>query len=194
MAIKALLKKHVPASAWRLFRRFIKKGPSKARRESNAWLRHHASDIKGHVISIGSGSDYDKEGGYYRDYFKNCLSYTTSEVTAELKCDMILDARSMPEIQDESFDCVFCNSVLEHVDNYLAALEEITRILKPGRILLLGLPFRQALHSVPNDYWRFTEYGIRHMLQNDYAILDLAAMDNSVTDFPAIYWVKARRL
>ncbi len=106
---------------------------------------------------------------------------------------MVLDVRSMP-IKDESFDCVFCSGVLEHVDDYLTALKEMTRILKPGGILLLGLPFRQALHGVPHDYWRFTEYGIRHILHDDYEILELALMDNSVPGFPAAYWIKAKKL
>lgn len=193
MILKELLKRHVPVSIKKLLRRFIKVGATNARKESNIWLEPHASDIKGHVLSIGSGTDGDNEGGKYRDYFKSCSSYTTSEVTGEFKCDLVLDVRSMPEIQDESFDCVFCSGVLEHVDDYLSGTKEITRILKPGGILLLGLPFRQPLHMAPNDYWRFTEYGIRHMLRNDYEILDLASMDNSVPDFPSAYLVKAKK-
>lgn len=104
MIIRELLKRYVPVSAKQFLRRFIKVGRSKARKESNIWLKYHASDINGHVLSIGSGTDEDHEGGHYRNYFKNCLSYTTSEVTAEFKCDVVLDVRSIPEIQDESLD------------------------------------------------------------------------------------------
>ncbi len=99
----------------------------------------------------------------------------------------------MPQIDNASFDCVFCSGVLEHVDDYPSGLNEITRILKPKGILLLGLPFRQPLHGSPNDYWRFTEHGIRHLLRNRYEILDLASIDLSVPEFPAAYWVKAMK-
>lgn len=169
---------------------------TKARRESNRWLCKHTADIRGHVLSIGSGSDQDGEGQNYRSYFKNCSSYTTSDlsdVSSAFRCDMILDVRCMPEISDESFDCVFCSGVLEHVDNYSAALKEITRILKSVGILLLGLPFRQSLHMAPFDYWRFTEHGIKFLLQQDYEIEELVPIDNSVKHFPSGYWVKAKK-
>lgn len=192
MILRELIK-YIPVSIKKFFAQFIKTGPSKVRKESNLWIRDYALGIRGRVLSIGSGTDEDQEGGKYRDYFKNCSSYTTSDVNTEFKCDMVLDVRSMP-IKDESFGCVFCSGVLEHVDDYLTALKEMTRILKPGGILLLGLPFRQALHGVPHDYWRFTEYGIRHILHDDYEILELALMDNSVLGFPAAYWIKAKKL
>ncbi len=177
----------------RLLRRFIRSGPTRARKETNAWLLVHAAGIKGHVLSVGSGTDEDGEGGHYRDYFKDCSSYTTSDVVAEEGSDLVLDVRSMPEIKDGSFDCVFCSGVLEHVDDYQGSLKEITRILRRGGVLLLGPPFRQGLHNAPKDYWRFTEYGIRYLLEKDYEVIDLQPVDASVPDFPAAYWVMARK-
>ena len=146
---------------------------TKGRRESNRWLRTHTADIRGQVLSVGSGSDKDGEGQNYRSYFKNCSSYITSDVSdvsSTFECDMILDVRCMPQIPDNSFDCVFCSGVIEHVDDYPAALKEITRILKSRATLLLGLPFRQSLHLAPFDYWRFTEHGIKFLLQQDYRL------------------------
>lgn len=167
---------------------------SKARKESNKWIRTHACSISGNVISIGSGTDEDGERGHYRDYFKNCSSYTTSDSNRIFRCDCLLDVRSMSGVQDGSFDCVFCSGVLEHVDDFIKGLGEITRILRPGGVLLLGLPFRQALHLAPNDYWRFTEHGIRHLMEKcGYIITDLKAMDCSVKNFPAAYWVRAEK-
>lgn len=167
---------------------------STVRQESNQWLRYHVSSITGRVLSIGSGTDDDGEGSKYRNYFQNCSSYTTSEVTSDFECDLVIDIRSMPEIKDESFDCIFCSGVLEHVDNYQQALNEIYRILKSEEILLLGVPFRQAIHLAPNDYWRFSEYGIRYILKENYKILDLTGIDNTVPDFPGTYWVKAQKI
>lgn len=167
---------------------------SEARKKSNNWLRSHTSSITGDILSIGSGTDDDGEGIKYQSYFNNCSSYTTSEITSEFECDLVLDVRSMPEIKDESFDCIFCSGVLEHIDDYQQALKELHRILKKKGILLLGLPFRQSLHLVPHDYWRFTEYGIRYMLRDNYEILDLASIDNSIPNFPATYWIKAQKI
>lgn len=167
---------------------------SKVREESNSWLRRQVADIQGRVLSIGSGTDADKEGGVYRGYFKSCSSYVTSDLNPARHCDLVVDVRSMPQIPDKSYDCVFGNAVLEHVDDFFGALKEIARILCPGGILLLALPFRYRLHLAPSDYWRFTEHGIRYMLRGDYEILDLAQVGTSVPSFPQGYWVKARRL
>jgi SAM-dependent methyltransferase len=166
---------------------------SRARRNSNAWLRETARNIPGRVLSIGSASDDDGQGGRYRDYFRTADSYTTSEVEAVHGCDLVLDVRSMPEIESGSFDCIFCSGVLEHVDDYAAGLREITRVLAPGGLLLLGLPFRQGLHMAPHDYWRFTEYGIRHLLRDRYDIEEMVGIDPSPKGFPASYWTRARK-
>lgn len=167
---------------------------SRGRKEGNEWLYRRCRDIRGHVLSIGSGSDSDSQGDVYRNYFIRASSYTTSEVSESFNCDLTLDIRSMPEIKDESYDCVFCNGVLEHVDNYKAGLNEITRILKRGGILFLGLPFRQPLHMAPQDFWRFTEYGIRYMLRETYEILDILPNDTTVKNFPAAYLIMAKKL
>lgn len=41
---------------------------------------------------------------------------------------------------DETFDVVYCSHVLEHVDNEQKALFEMKRILKPGGVLIIGMP------------------------------------------------------
>lgn len=166
---------------------------SLARQEGDCWLVDQCATITGKVLSIGSGQDKDCQGRRYGDYFPLAVSYTTSDIAPQFGSDLILDVRSMPEVPDGVYDCVFCSGVLEHVDDYRAGLGEITRILKPGGVLLLGLPFRQALHGAPCDFWRFTEYGIRHLLCESYEIEDLVGFDLAVRDFPATYWVKARK-
>ena len=57
-------------------------GSSKARRESNLWIRQHAAPITGSVLSIGSGRDEDGEGGLYQDYFPRSHSYLPSRLLA----------------------------------------------------------------------------------------------------------------
>ena len=101
----------------------------------------------------------------------------------------------MPEIEDESYDCILCSGVLEHVDDCHVGFDELTRILKTGGILLLGLPFRQAIHMSPQDFWRFTQYGIKHLLKESYEIIDMVPIDaKRGMEFPAAYWVKAIKI
>ncbi len=51
-----------------------------------------------------------------------------------------MDIQSMP-FAENSFDVVLCNHVLEHVNDDLVALREISRVLKPGGFAILQVPF-----------------------------------------------------
>jgi len=168
---------------------------SVARIESNTWLAPRTAEITGAVLSIGSMDDKDGQGRRYRQYFVKASSYTTSEHIPYPGCDLVVDVRNMPQIATGTYDCVYCSGVLEHVDDYEAGMREIARILKPGGTLLLGLPFRQALHLAPTDYWRFTEFGIRVLLErHGYRAEEVTPIDSSVPDFPATYWSRATKL
>lgn len=166
-----------------------KGGPSRGRVASNQWLRIAAATVTGNVLSIGSRDDSDGEGGSYRNYFRSAASYVTSDVAGPV--DLTLDARNMASLADSLYAGIFCSGVLEHVDDFKAALGEITRVLSPGGTLLLGLPFRQALHDEPLDFWRFTRYAIDYLLKDRYIIQEIKEIDTEVEKFPVAYWVKA---
>src|SRR3954471_4683702 len=42
--------------------------------------------------------------------------------------------------RDRSFDVVICNQVLEHVPEYERAFSELHRVLRPGGLLIVGVP------------------------------------------------------
>lgn len=163
-------------------------GLSLERVESNRILRQWCAGVTGDVLSIGSGGDIDKEGALYRSYFSSASTYVTSDVVDG--CGLVLDARSMPEVADQSFDAVFCSGVLEHVDDCHAAVAECWRVLKSGGLFLVGVPFKQATHRAPQDFWRFTEFGLRWLLR---AFTVEALKPIGAADFPSAYWAKARK-
>jgi SAM-dependent methyltransferase len=59
--------------------------------------------------------------------------------------------------EDAAYDLVFLLEVLEHLDYPDMALDEITRVLRPGGLLLLGVP-REPIWRLMNmargSYWR----------------------------------------
>ncbi len=79
--------------------------------------------------------------------------------------DVLGDIHRMP-IGDDSFDCVFCTGTLEHVRDPWQAVREIHRVLKPGGIVHIDVPFIQGYHADPTDYWRFTLDGLRLLCQS----------------------------
>lgn len=161
---------------------------SPGRAESNAILRDWCRDVTGTVVSLGSSSDSDGDGLTYRSYFARAGTYLTSEPTPDSRCDATLDARQMPSVADATIDAVFCSGVLEHVDDCHAAVAECWRILKPGGQFLVGVPFDQPLHRAPNDFWRFTEFGVRYLLRM-FRIEQLRAVGDA--KHPSAYWVLA---
>jgi SAM-dependent methyltransferase len=164
---------------------------SPGRAQSNAVLREWCPSITGTVLSLGSSSDQDGAGAKYRDYFAAADRYLTSEPTPG-RCDLVLDARAMPSMADASVDAVFCSGVLEHVDDCHAAVRECWRILKAGGTFLVGVPFAQPLHRAPQDFWRFTEFGIRFLLRA-FAIEEIRAIGTD-PQAPSAYWVRARKV
>jgi SAM-dependent methyltransferase len=101
--------------------------------------------------------------------WKNLLSprvetYISGDVVLEdSRIDVVLDVSSRLPFADESFDTVFCCSVLEHVQRPWEALSELRRILSPGGTLLISLPFILHLHDLPHDYYRFSIYGAEYL-------------------------------
>lgn len=164
---------------------------SEARRLSDALLKSWCAQVTGAVLSIGSGNDRDGAGKRYRDYFPQASSYLTSECTPDAGCDLMLDVRSMPHVGDASCDAVFCSGVLEHVDDPHAGVRECHRILKPGGVFLVGLPFQQKIHRAPQDFWRFTRYGVDVLLR----AFTVEAVEAIGPDpkFPWSYWARARK-
>ena len=164
------------------------KGPSDARQASNAILRTWGATITGDVLSLGSSTDQDGSGQSYRSYFPRASRYRTSEPAPYPGCDLVVDVRHMPEIASDSLDCVFCSGVLEHVDDVVAAVSECHRVLKAGGIFLVGVPFYQQVHRAPQDFWRFTEFGVRYLLRG-FASLDIRTIGD--TKRPSAYWARA---
>jgi SAM-dependent methyltransferase len=66
------------------------------------------------------------------------LKYVTGDLVSPL-ADLHFDLHSIP-LDDNSFDVVFCNHVLEHVDDALQCMRELRRVLKPGGWGIMQVP------------------------------------------------------
>jgi SAM-dependent methyltransferase len=64
-----------------------------------------------------------------------------------------------------TFDAVLSTQVLEHVPEPGFVLDEMFRVLKPGGTLYLTAPLGFGEHQQPHDYFRYTQFGLRHLLK-----------------------------
>lgn len=65
--------------------------------------------------------------------------YITADIESPL-AKVKMDIHQIP-FEDNHFDVVLCNHVLEHVQDDLRALKEIQRVLRPGGWAILQIPF-----------------------------------------------------
>jgi SAM-dependent methyltransferase len=77
-----------------------------------------------------------------------------------MKCDI----SSIP-VENDRYDAVLCTQVLEHVPEPLKALKELHRVLIPGGTLWLSTPFYFEEHETPHDYFRYTQFGLRYLIE-----------------------------
>jgi SAM-dependent methyltransferase/uncharacterized protein YbaR (Trm112 family) len=114
--------------------------------------------LSGVVVDVGCGPQP------YAQYLPAGCTYVGVESDDRLEPDVVGDVFALP-IRSGAADSAMCNEVLEHVPDPAAALAEIARIVRPGGALYMTVPQSWGLHYEPNDYYRYTPYGIRHLLE-----------------------------
>jgi len=66
------------------------------------------------------------------------LDYITADLHSPI-ADVKADICNLP-FEDNSFDVVFCNHVLEHISDDTKAMQELYRVLKPGGMGIFQIP------------------------------------------------------
>lgn len=98
-----------------------------------------------------------------------------------IKISLRGDIQNIP-LRSGALDSVLCFQVLEHVANPFEGIAEISRVLKPGGILLLSVPHLSRLHELPHDYYRYTEYGLRELAKTGgFEVLELEPVGGLVS-------------
>jgi ubiquinone/menaquinone biosynthesis C-methylase UbiE len=80
--------------------------------------------------------------------------------------DYICDITNIPA-PDESFDAVICTEVFEHIPDPQLALKELTRLIKPGGILILTIPSNCLRHFDPYFFYSgFSDRWLEYWFKN----------------------------
>lgn len=79
------------------------------------------------------------------------------------RLDAVADLAALP-FRAGAFQAAIHIVTIEHLPEPACALSEIARALAPGGRLLLAAPHEWEVHQAPHDYFRYTRYGIAHLL------------------------------
>jgi ubiquinone/menaquinone biosynthesis C-methylase UbiE len=92
------------------------------------------------------------------------------------RVDIVSDITAIPE-SDASFEAILCSEVLEHIPEPTKALDEFSRLLKPGGTLILTAPFASLVHMAPYHYVTgFSRYWYEyHFPRRGFEIVELTA-------------------
>jgi len=79
--------------------------------------------------------------------------------------DIVSDACHIP-LKNHSVNLVIISAVLEHVREPILVVTEIHRILKKNGEVYIENPFMQPFHADPDDFQRYTLYGLSNLFDN----------------------------
>lgn len=110
-----------------------------------------------------------RAGGMVLDCGAGSRAYTAAnliqtEITPYDNIDVLAVNQRLP-FADESFDIVLSYDVLEHVTDPFSSARELARVLKPGGILHVNVPFLQTEHGYPHHYYNMTRQGLLNLFR-----------------------------
>lgn len=98
------------------------------------------------------------------------LNYLTADLVSPI-ADLHFDLHEIP-LEDNKFDVVFCNHVMEHVENPLRCMQELYRVMDKGAWAIMQVPQdfnRASTYEDPNI--TSPEERERHFWQKDHVRL-----------------------
>ncbi len=125
---------------------------------------HHL--IRGRVIDLGCGTSPYKD-----DILKIAdelvgVDWRNSQHD-QSNVDVFADLTKKLPFEENHADTVVSFQVMEHIPEPAFFLSECFRILRPGGRLLITVPFMWHVHEEPHDYFRYTRYGLEHLLRKN---------------------------
>jgi len=139
------------------------------------WLSYRMPGLKRDLEGIQSGSTLLDIGCHDRwpeKYVKDPeiyvgLDYPVLQASGyKSRVSVWADGHWLP-FSTGCFDVVLLLDVLEHVKDDGVVMREVARVLKSGGKLILQMPFLYPVHDYPDDYRRYTEEGLKLLLEDE---------------------------
>ena len=125
------------------------------------------------ILDLGCG-----EEPYYQKYIAGNI--VNLDIRKTSKTHLVSDADKLP-FKPSSFDKVVSVNSFYYFRNPFNVAESIRKILKKNGKFILVSPFFYPIHDAPTDKYRFTEHGLKALLEGKFKIERLEAIGGIFT-------------
>ena len=143
------------------------------KRSINCKIESELSSKSDKILDMGCGNK-----PHYHKVIKSGIVCLDIEKTS--KAHLVSDADKLP-FKPNSFDKVVSVNSFYYFRNPFNVAESTANILKKNGKFVLVLPFFYPIHDSPDDKYRFTEYGLRALLEGKFKIERLEAIGGIFT-------------
>jgi SAM-dependent methyltransferase len=140
------------------------------------WYQHQLSRYaRGTLLDLGCGKVplYEMYSAFVDHVI--CTDWPQS-LHGRTFIDFASDLNVGIALGNETADTVILSDVLEHIYCPHELLHEICRVLKPGGMALINMPFIYWIHEAPFDFYRYTQFAIERMARD--AGFDVVQLDS----------------
>ena len=193
---------------WQVLWRETRQGKSIGRILSNWVLTKWRGEIKGTVLDLACGLKPSYRRILDIEANSTCVHLVGVDHNIAYRPQVIADLTQGLPFKDSIADTVILWNFLYIPENPVEVLREVRRVVKDRGILLLTVPLLFPYNPEPTDYWRFTEEGVRYLLQHaGFSVENLVAIGGRWTSVayllspflrprwlipPFVYWLCLR--
>jgi SAM-dependent methyltransferase len=139
--------------------------------------------VRGMVLNAGCGSR--DISGFLKQHGAD--SVEACDLKSSIPGAIIADLTDIPR-ENDRYDTIVCNAVLEHVQFPDQVMQELRRVLKPDGLLLLCIPFMQPYHPAP-DYRRYSREGMLELARiHGFEAIEIFPVHTLAQTITWIWW------
>ena len=127
-------------------------------------VERSGAHVRGRLLDVGCGTMPARKwlAGHFTAYLG--VDLADSRYLGDARLTAVARAEALP-FKDGAFDTVLGLSMLTYLPEPGLLVDEAWRVLGPGGVLVLEFTQTAPLHDPPHDYFRFTPFGARWLLE-----------------------------
>lgn len=144
-------------------------------------LKRYLPYFRGNVLDVGCG-----QSPYRHLLAKNTIYFGIDIFAADKQFDY-RNSEMTPfngvdiPFEDKMFDGVICTEVLEHVEHFQKLVDEMYRVMKPGSVVIVTVPWSARFHYIPYDFYRYTPSALKIMF-NKFSKIEVVNRGSDISN------------